>query len=464
MTSLTRLAILVAGCAFPAFAAVAQEAAAPEVPASEIPVIGANIESFTLDNGLEVVVIPDHRAPIVTHMIWYRVGSADEPEGHTGIAHFLEHLMFKGTTTHPGAEFSRVVSEIGGEENAFTSDDYTGYYQRVAREELGRMMEYEADRMENLVLTPEVIDPERRVVLEERSMRIENDPGAILQTAMDATLFLRHPYGVPVIGWRDEIEALDDEDAIAFYDRFYTPNNAVLVVAGDITTEEVRTLAERTYGQVERRAEPPPRERPQAERLDVPRDVTLRDARVDQPVIQTVWLTPSYNTDEDGEAESLALLSEILGGGTTSRLYEALVVEQKIAVSAGASYQGSALDPDKFGVYAVPNDGVTLDELAAAMAAIIEEVKAEGVTAAEIELARNQLFAQVVYASDNQVSLVHLFGGGLTTGLTVEEIRNWPAALAEVTPEDVQAVAQRYLLPETSVTGRLLPAAEPTPN
>ena len=206
--------------------------------------------TFTLANGLQVVVIPDHRTPVVTQMIWYKVGSADETPGKSGLAHFLEHLMFKGTAKHPAGEFSQTVLRIGGNENAFTSTDYTGYFQRVPREQLGKMMEFEADRMTGLILKDENVLPERDVVLEEFNMRVANNPDARLTEQIMAALYLNHPYGRPVIGWHHEIEKLDREDALAFYRRFYAPNNAILVIAGDVDANDVRPLAERTFGEV----------------------------------------------------------------------------------------------------------------------------------------------------------------------------------------------------------------------
>src|SRR4029079_5255069 len=215
---------------------------ASPVAAAPKPEIG----HFTLGNGLEVVVVPDRRAPVVTHMVWYKVGAADEPPGKSGIAHFLEHLMFKGTAKNPAGRFSQEVASIGGQENAFPANDYTGYYQRVSREHLKTLMEFEADRMTGLVLSDEAVSPELKVVLEEQNQRVANNPRAQLVEQVEAALYLNHPYGKPVIGWRHEIEQLTREDAIAFYKRFYTPNNAVLVVAGDVTADEVKALAETT--------------------------------------------------------------------------------------------------------------------------------------------------------------------------------------------------------------------------
>src|SRR3981081_3536311 len=272
---------------------------------------GLDVSPSTLDNGLEVVVIPDHRTPVVTHMVWYKVGSADETAGESGLAHFLEHLMFKGTKKNPPGRCSQTVSTLGGQENAFTSSDYTAYYQRVPRERLKTLMEFESDRMTGLVLTDEVVKPELQVVLEEQNMRVANNPGARLSEQVEAALYLNHPYGRPVIGWRHEIEKLDREAALAFYRRFYTPNNAILVVAGDVTAEEVKTLAEETYGKVERVVEVGPRDRPKEPVHEAARSVTLADPRVTQPSLRRVYLAPSASTAEPGESEALDVFSSI---------------------------------------------------------------------------------------------------------------------------------------------------------
>src|SRR6188474_3322289 len=294
---------------------------------------GPQISDFILGNGLELVVIPDHRAPVVTHMIWYKVGAADETPGKSGLAHFLEHLMFKGTAKNPSGRFSQVVATIGGQENAFTSADYTGYFQRVPRDKLKSMMEFEADRMTGLELTDDVVRPELKVVLEEQNMRVANNPGARLGAQMDAALYLNHPYGRPVIGWRHEIEQLDREGALEFYRRFYAPNNAILVVAGDVTADEVRTLAEETYGKIPRFGEIKPRLRPQEPVQQAARTVTLADPRVTQPNVSRYYLVPSSSRARPGESEALDVLAHILGRGANSRLYQKLVEEKNIAVN-----------------------------------------------------------------------------------------------------------------------------------
>jgi zinc protease len=418
-------------------------------------------ESFMLDNGLQVVVIPDRRAPVVTHMVWYKVGSADERPGESGIAHFLEHLMFKGTKSHPEGAFSKAVADVGGEENAFTSNDYTAYFQRVSKDQLPLVMGYEADRMANLVLTDEQVLPERQVVLEERSSRTDSEPSAQLGEALDAALWVNHPYGVPVIGWRSEIEQLDRADAIAFYDRYYTPNNAVLVVAGDVDAAEVRRLALETYGKVARRAEPGPRNRPQVQELPAQRVVTLADENVAQPSTRIAWVAPSYTTGKPGEAEALEVLSEVLGGGSTSRLYRQLVRDDGPAVSAGAYYRGSNLDDGEVMLYGVPRDGLTVEALEARLLAVLADVAANGVTDEELARAKRSIIADAVYAQDSQSTLARIFGVALTTGGTVEDAKTWPSRIEGVSAAAVKAAAQR-LDPNRAVVGRLLPKAAAT--
>ncbi len=416
---------------------------------------GDRVSTFSLDNGLEVVVIPDARAPVVTHMVWYRVGSADEPPTKSGIAHFLEHLMFKGTEEHPEGEFSRVISEIGGQENAFTSSDYTGYFQRVAREHLGLMMGYEADRMANLRLTDEHVASELEVVLEERASRVDNEPGSQLSEAMDAALFVSSPYRLPVIGWEHEIRGLTRQDALEFYDRFYTPNNAVLVVAGNVTDEEVRALAEEHYGPVERRADPGDRVRPREPEPRAMRDVSLASPRVDQESVRRQWLVPSYTTAEPGEAEAFDVLSEILGGGATSRLYRGLVIGEGIATSASGWYMGSALDDTRFSVSASPRPGTSLEDLAGGFDRVIAELIEDGIPDNELERVKNSLIAAAVYAQDNQTTLARIYGVALTTGSTVDQVNSWQDRVREVTAEDVVKVARKYLTPNRAVTGYL---------
>lgn len=431
------------------FSPAAAQEAADEVP---------DVTSFSLGNGLEVVVIPDRRAPIVTHMVWYKVGSADEPPGKSGIAHFFEHLMFKGTKNHAAGEFGAKIAEIGGSENAFTSYDYTAYFQTVAPDALGTMMEFEADRMRNLVLTDEVIGPERDVVLEERSSRIENSPEALLGEEIQATLYQNHPYRIPVIGWMHEMEQLNRADAVAFYERYYRPNNAVVVVAGDVDVARVRELAEATYGKLARGPDLPPRMRPKEPEQNTERTVTLRDARISVPSFQRSWVVPSYNTAEPGEAEALELLSEILGGGTRSRIYQKLVVETGLASSAGAGYSGTALDDTSFTIYGAPRGEARLDQVEKAIDAEIAELISNGVTDKELEQAKKRYLRGIIFARDNADGMANAYGSALATGSTVADVQAWPQRLEAVTADDIQTVARRYLESPRSVTGYLLPA------
>lgn len=433
--------------------AILSAAKALEIAQQDI-VIAPNLERFVLDNGLEVVIIPDRRAPVVTHMLWYKVGSADEPEGQSGVAHFLEHLMFKGTANNPDGAFSKMVADRGGQENAFTSLDYTAYFQRVAKEHLPLMMELEADRMENLVLSDEVVAPERDVVLEERRNRVDSEPSARLREAMNAITFVNHPYGSPVIGWESEIEALNKDSALAFYDRFYTPNNAVLVVAGDVEPADVKELAEQTYGKVARRAEPGKRVRPSEPPLSGERRIAVTDPRVRQESISHTWIVPSQTTGDGRTPEALDILAYILGGGPTSRLYKALVLDTETAISAGAYYQAGALNSGRFFVYATPRPGHSLEDVEKLAAQELEKLLKDGVSQEEVDRAKRSMIASSIYAQDSQSGLARLFGSALTTGQTVENVQTWPAQVQAVTPEDVLNAARTYLA-AVPVTGEL---------
>ncbi|WP_430516653.1 M16 family metallopeptidase [Bradyrhizobium yuanmingense] len=413
--------------------------------------------SFTLANGMQVVVIPDRRTPVVTEMIWYKVGSADETPGKSGLAHFLEHLMFKGTAKHPAGEFSQTVLRVGGNENASTSVDYTNYYQRVPKEQLPTMMEFEADRMTGLVLKDENVLPERDVVLEEYNMRVANNPDARLNEQIMAALYLNHPYGRPVIGWHQEIEKLDREDALAFYRRFYAPNNAILVIAGDVDAAEIRPLVERNFGSIPAQpAIPARRVRPQEPEPAAPRTVTLADPRVEQPNMRRYYLVPSATTAAAGESAALDVLAQLIGSGSNSYLYRALVVDKPLAVSASASYSSISLDPTQFAISAAPKPGVSFSELEQAVDGVLANVAQNPIRAEDLERVKTQLIAEAIYAQDNQAVLARWYGGALTTGLSIEDIRSWPDRIRAVTAEQVRAVAQKWLEKKRSVTGYLI--------
>ncbi len=428
--------------------------AAPFVAAAQGAVFSP--KTFELENGLKVVVIENHRAPIAMQMVWYRVGAADEEPGESGLAHFLEHLMFKGTKTVPPGEFSRKIARIGGRENAFTSHDYTAYFQTVAAHEIEMVMRLEADRMQNLVLSDEVVLPERDVVLEERRSRTDNSPAAQLGEQRNRVLYLNHPYGRPVIGWMSEIEALTTEKALAFYRKHYAPNNAMLIVAGDVTVEQVRALAEKYYGPIPRRAVPA-RIRPKEPPHRAHRRVVLESARVRQPAWSRSYLAPSYSAGAKEHAYALEVLSHVLGGGSTSRLYRKLVVERGIASNAGAWYAGDGLDYAEFGIFASPTAGGDIDALEKA---VVEELAAavrEGFRADDIERAKKLITASAIYARDGLRAGPMAFGQAFTQGLTIEDVESWPERIAAVTPEQVMAAARAVLDRRRSVTSVLLP-------
>jgi zinc protease len=424
--------------------------------------VGPAITQAKLSNGLDIVIIEDHRAPVVTHMVWYKIGSADDPVGKSGIAHFLEHLMFKGTKNNPQGKFSELIASLGGQENAFTSNDYTAYFQRVAKEHLGVCMDYESDRMKNLVLTDEVIGPERDVVLEERRMRTESDPSEQLGEALQAALFTQHPYGRPIIGFAHEIETLDRGDAFAYYDRFYSADNAILVVAGDVAAKDVIGLAEKFYGSIQAHGERLLRFRPREPVPRAHRLVTLADEKVEQPLHQSVFLVPSYRSAAPGDAEALEVLAYLLGGGHTSILFKSLVLDRKLAVSMGAHYQGTAVDDTRFYVYAVPLPGVGLERLDAAIDEVIAGVAARGVDGADLRRAKTRLVAETIYAQDNHAALARWYGASLAAGLALEDVAEWPQRIESVTANAVRKAAL-WLDKRRSVTGFLLPAEPGVP-
>ena len=439
-----------------------EQVALPEITQAD------GVSHFTLQNGLEVVVIPDHRAPVVTQMIWYHVGSADEAPGVSGIAHFLEHLMFKGTKSHPAGEFSAKVALIGGQENAFTSYDYTAYFQRVSPEALEMVMDFESDRMENLVLNEDMVKTEREVILEERRMRVDSNPASMLMENSDAVLYYNHPYRKPVIGWRQEMEKLSLKNAIDFYQQYYTPNNATLVIAGDVTPERVRELAMKTWARVPKRADVLPRERPQEPAKHAARVVTLHDERVSTPSFRMTWLVPSYANEErfpgvkQGDAAALDLLGEILGGSLRSRLYQELIVQKGIAANTGASYGGDALDDGTFSVYGAPRNGATLGDVEKAVDAEVARIIKNGVTQTELDQARNRFLKAVIFARDSQAGMARIYGSTLAVGQSVDDIQKWPDLIKSITVDQIKDVATRYLVKDQSVTSYLLPPdAEP---
>jgi zinc protease len=412
-------------------------------------------ETFTLANGMEVVVVPDHRVPVVTHMVWYRVGAADEPAGQSGIAHFLEHLMFKGTDELGPGEFSEIVAANGGVDNAFTSWDYTGYYQRVALDRLEMMMRMEADRMINLRIPEEHFYSERDVILEEIRISDQNI-GRIMDREMSRTLWPVHPYGTPIGGWPEEAGALEPDQVMAFYNDWYAPNNAILVVAGDITAEQLRPLAEEIYGTIPARAVPE-RVRPAEQGEREAQRLALEHALAGQRDLYRYYTAPSIRTGDLPEAAALSLGMSILDGGTSEWLYRELVIERGLATTAGAYYWGTTRDEGQLAVFATPRDDVPFEDLEAAMDEVLADFLMRGPTPDQLQRTKTQVQASMIYAQDDQVSMARIFGSWLAADYELGDILAWEGAIDAVTAEDVRAALAQYLVLERSVTGTLAP-------
>ena len=415
------------------------------------------VTSFQLDNGLDVVVIEDHRSPVVTHMVWYRAGAADEVAGKSGIAHFLEHLMFKGTDEVGPGELSAIVEAQGGNDNAFTTWDYTAYFQHVAADRLDLMMKLEADRMRDLRLAEADVKTELQVILEERSQRTDSDPGALLTEQVDAALFQNLRYGVPIIGWRHEMETLNRDDALAWYSRYYAPNNAILVVAGDVLPDDVRKMAEAHYGPLKPTVGLMPRVRPSEPPQLSERRLTLSDERVSQPYVSRNYLAHERNTGDQKKAAALVILAQLLGGsGTTSVLARALQFDTQTAVYSSAFYDGTSIDSATFGLAVVPVPGVSLQQAEDAMDGVIAKFLKDGVEPKAFARIKTQIAAADIYARDDIGGLANKYGEALAIGLTIKDVQDWPGILAAVTPEEVMSAAAEVFDKRSAVTGWLL--------
>jgi zinc protease len=417
--------------------------------------IGNNTFQFALANGMQVLVIPDHRAPVATQMLWFRVGAVDDPPGISGLAHFFEHMMFRGTKAYPDDAFSQIIAKNGGETNAFTDHDYTAFYEQLAKDRLPLAMKLEADRLVNLDLSDAHVIPERDVVLEERRMRVDNEPQSLMAEQMHAALHLSHPYGRPVIGWAEEVRRIDRVSAQDFYDHHYAPNNAILVIAGDVTPDEVRKMAQDAYGKVPARTLAPRAESAEPPRMAETRmTITRADARV--PIFSRLYRVPSYSQGLPGRAEGLEVYAQLLGGDQTSVLYRVLVEQKKLATDVGASYDGYVRDTAEFSVYAVPRPGVTLEQIEKAVDQVLQVNTLALPRDNDLARAKTGLIASVTYRRDSQFSLASAYGQALTIGLTVDDVNEWPARIRAVNAESVRKAAQS-LSRRQAVTAYLIP-------
>ena len=423
--------------------------------------LAQEVTTYTLDNGMGVVVIEDHRAPVVVHMVWYKAGSADEEEGQSGVAHFLEHLMFKSTDTLATGEFSSTVAANGGSDNAFTSYDYTAYHQRIAADRLPLMMQMEADRMTHLNLLSDEVDTERQVIIEERAQRTDSNPGALASEQIRAAQFLNHRYGVPVIGWKHEMEALTLDEARAWYDLYYSPNDATLVVAGDVVPADVLALAQQYYGVIPTQPNLPERTRPQEPPQRAERRMIFEDERVSQPYVTRTYLAPERDSGAQQQAAALVYLAEILGGSSfTSVLGVKLTFDTQTAIYTGASYDADSLDDTTFGLTVVPAAGISLQSAEDAMDAALADFMTTGVDPDQLARIKTQLHASEVYARDDVAGIANRYGAALSIGLTVQDVQDWPDVLQAVTAADIMAAATSVLNRDQAVTAWVVASRE----
>ena len=414
----------------------------------------SNVTSFSLENGMRVVVIEDHRAPVVTHMVWYRAGASDENSGKSGVAHLLEHLLFKETENVENGEFSKTVAALGGSDNAFTSQDYTAYYQRVSKQYLDLMMYYESDRMKNLKISELDFNTEVKVVIEERSQRTDSKPGALFNEQNMASLYLNHPYGVPIVGWRHELEDLDREDAIDFYKTYYSPNNAILIVSGDVDPENVQILANKFYGSLENTIYLGVRKRPAEPPQIVERRLIFEDERVSQPYITRTYLAAERDPGQQREAAALTLLADLIGSdGIQSILGKTLQLDNKKAIYTNAYYNGLSYDDTNFSLIVVPNNDVTLLDIEVELDKVINTFISNGIDEDHLERIKFQYKAQQIFSLDSAYSQARRFGVALTSGLTIEDVLAWPKIIQDIKSSEILAAAVSLFKKESSVTG-----------
>lgn len=431
----------------------AQDKVAIDTPKEKI----FNAETFTLQNGMQVVVIPNHRVPVVTHMVWYKAGAADESWGKSGIAHFLEHIMFKGSEGLEPGEFSKRIKKMGGQDNAFTSQDYTAYFQNVSVDHLEDVMKMEAGRMRGATMPEDQVQSERNVILEERRQRTDNNPLNIFYEQMQNALFTNHPYGLPVIGWLSEMEQLNRDDAMNFYNIWYAPNNAILIVSGDITAAQLKPLAEKIYGVLP--ASPvPERNRPKVPDFTGTEVLTLSDPTIHNRQFIRAFRMPSEHEDKK-TALALQVLDDILSNGTNARLYKSLVIDQKLATSASFSYDSTAYDESTAWFSAnLKGDDVSFDQIDNAFTDEIRKIADEGIPEDELDRAKQRMIDAAVYARDSLSGPAMIFGYTLTTGGTIDDIEYWPHDIAQITADDVVNAAKTYLLDNNHyVTGHVIP-------
>lgn len=418
------------------------------------------IEQFTLKNGLEVIIAPNHRMPAVNHTLWLKIGGGDDPRGKSGLAHFHEHVMFLGTRHYKPGEYTQLISRLGGHQNAFTTQDATGYWVLIDIKHLPTVMKLEADRLGPLMPSDAAVIREREVIIEERRTRIENNPTALFDEQLSASLYLNHPYHWPTIGWLHEMAGLTRQDVIDFHQRYYHPGNAILILSGDITAAQARPLVERYYGRLPAIATPARQWNGEPPHL-APRRLEMHHALVKQPSWTRRYLAPSVAWGKTDHAMPLFLLAQLLGGGKTSRLYQSLVVEQKLASSISASYGGFVRGPAEFALTATPSPGTSPAQLEAAVDAELTKLLAGSITPDELTRAKTLLKAETIYTRDSLAGVGKLIGWIRMLGLPLSFYTDFTAQVDRITAEQIMQAARAVLLIDQSVTGVLLPKEKP---
>ncbi|MDE2264584.1 MAG: insulinase family protein [Alphaproteobacteria bacterium] len=447
MTAFLNRVSKTAACAL-LLAAIASGAARADAP---------RVSQFVLQNGLQVVVVPDHRAPVVTQLLCFKVGGVDDPPGVSGLANFFEHMMFRGTKSLPDDGYAQTIARNGGEDGAGTTHDYTFFYDKVAKDRLRVVMHLEADRMANLDLSDAAVATERDVMLADRRARIDNNPEALTREQAEAALYFSHPYGRPVSGWSDEIRHIGRMEADNFYRRHYAPNNAILVVVGDVTVDDVRSDAEAEYGPLSPRELVARADYAQPPRLGTTHlAIDSKTAKV--PLLLRLYRVQSYAEAAPGRAEALEVLARLLGGGQSSVLYRKLVVERGLATSVGARYDGYTRDAGEFSITARPRPGVPLETLERAIDEIVGQYEHRLPSKAELSLAKSQLVTGATFRRDSQLDLASAYGRALAIGLTVFDVQQWPSRIQAVTGDDVRKAAAASFVEKEAVTAYLTPA------
>lgn len=415
---------------------------------------------FYLANGMKVIVREDHRAPVAVHMVWYRVGSMDESNGTTGVAHVLEHMMFKGTRKFPEGSLSKTVARLGGKDNAFTNTDYTAYFQQIPKDHLEKMMEMEADRMRNLQFKASDFSKEIRVVMEERRWRTDDQPEGRLDEALRASAFVAHPYHWPIIGWMNDLQNMTVDDARHWYERWYAPNNATLVVVGDVDAQAVRTMAEKHFGRLKPKKIIPvkPQEEPEQHGI---RRVAV-SAPAENPMVVLAYKVPALrDVEKDQDVYALDVLSSILDGYDNARLPAALVRQEKVALAVGASYSALSRGPALFVLQGVPSNGVSVDDLEKRLRSEIARIAEEGISEAELQRVKMQLVSSQIYKRDSMFGQAMEIGVFEMTGVGHRQIDRTIEKLKAVTPQQVQQVAKKYFSDDGLTVATLIPEALP---